>query len=128
MIAPSLWPRTVQLCIHCQHNPAGFWVSRTNGQTVRRPWCLAYLQGLDRGRCEVIPFDRAPRTGPHRRAPHGGKSHRSHRAPGQPGRQPVRRLRTRLTGRIITVLGTHRTDLPPLGPVAAGPTPEREQS
>jgi hypothetical protein len=37
MTAPRLRPHTVQLCIHCRHNPAGFWVSHTSDQTVRRP-------------------------------------------------------------------------------------------
>jgi hypothetical protein len=53
---PRLLPRTVQLCIHCRQNPAGFWVSQTGGQTVRRPWCLSCCQGLDRDRCDVVPF------------------------------------------------------------------------
>jgi hypothetical protein len=57
MIAPRLRPRTVQLCIHCLQNPAGFWVSRTSNQAVRRPWCLSCCQGLDPGRYHVIPFD-----------------------------------------------------------------------
>ena len=57
LAASGLPPHTVLLCIHCQQNPAGFWVSRTGGQTVRRPWCLSCCQGLDRDRCDVIPFD-----------------------------------------------------------------------
>jgi hypothetical protein len=57
MTAPGLLPRTVQLCTCCRQNPAGFWVSRTGGQTVRRPWCLSCCQGLDRDRCDVTPFD-----------------------------------------------------------------------
>jgi hypothetical protein len=57
MTAPGLLPHTVQLCIHCRQNPAGFWVSRTGGQTVRRPWCLSCCRGLDRDRCDVTPFD-----------------------------------------------------------------------
>jgi len=57
MTAPRLRPRTVQLCIHCHQNPAGFWVSHTSGQTVRRPWCLSCCQWLDPGRYQVIPFD-----------------------------------------------------------------------
>lgn len=69
MIAPGLMPRTIQLCTRCQQNPAGFWVSSSSGQTVRRPWCLACLPELDRGSCHVIPLDSVPRTGPHRRAP-----------------------------------------------------------
>jgi hypothetical protein len=52
-----LLPRTVQLCIHCRQNPAGFWVSATGAQTVRRPWCLACCQELPRSRHDVIPFD-----------------------------------------------------------------------
>jgi hypothetical protein len=54
--AASPLPRTVQLCIHCRRSPAGFWVSRRSGQTVRRPWCLACSEGLDRDRCDVVPF------------------------------------------------------------------------
>ncbi len=54
--APRLLPRTIQLCTHCRQNPAGFWVSQTGGQTVRRPWCLSCCQGLDRDRCDVVPF------------------------------------------------------------------------
>jgi hypothetical protein len=60
MTAPGLLPHTVQLCVHCRHNPAGFWVSRTGGQTVRRPWCLSCCQGLPRDRCTMIPFDSQP--------------------------------------------------------------------
>jgi hypothetical protein len=37
--------------------PAGFWVSCTGGHTVRRPWCPSCCEGLDRDRCDVIPFD-----------------------------------------------------------------------
>jgi hypothetical protein len=55
--APRLRPRTVQLCIRCRHNPAGFWVSRTRDQTARRPWCLSCCQHLDPGRYQMIPFD-----------------------------------------------------------------------
>ena len=57
VIPPGLLPHTVQLCIHCRQSPAGFWVSRNSGQAVRRPWCLSCCEGLDRGRCDVIPFD-----------------------------------------------------------------------
>jgi hypothetical protein len=53
---PGLLPRTVQLCIHCRESPAGFWVSSKGAKTVRRPWGLACCDGLDRGRCDVIPF------------------------------------------------------------------------
>jgi len=49
-------PRTVQPCIHCRQNPAGFWVTRKNSGVVRRPWCLACLQDLDLSSCGVTPF------------------------------------------------------------------------
>jgi hypothetical protein len=128
MIAPGLMPRTVQLCTHCQQNPAGFWVSRGSGQTVRRPWCLACLPELDRGSCDVIPFDSAPRTGPGRRPPHRGTACPPHSAPGQPGRRLVRRLRTLLTGCILSLPGVPSTDLLPPGALAADPARDREQS
>jgi hypothetical protein len=54
---PARWPHTIQLCIHCRENPAGFWVSRTGDTTVRRPWCLSCCEGLDRDRCDMTPFD-----------------------------------------------------------------------
>jgi hypothetical protein len=54
--AAGLLPRTVQLCVHCRQNPAGFWVSQTGGRTVRRPWCLSCSQGLDRDHSNAIPF------------------------------------------------------------------------
>ena len=56
MIAAGLLPRTIQLCIHCQQRPAGFWVRHTGGTVVRRPWCLSCCQQLDRDRFDVIPF------------------------------------------------------------------------
>lgn len=52
-----LLPHTVQLCTHCQQNPAGFWVSRNSGQTVRRPWWLSCCQQLDPRSNHAIPFD-----------------------------------------------------------------------
>lgn len=55
-IAPGLLPRAIQLCIHCQQRPAGFWVRRTGGTVVRRLWCLSCCQRLDRDRYAVIPF------------------------------------------------------------------------
>ena len=60
MIAPRLrlLPHTVQLCIHCQDSPAGFWVSRKTGQVARRPWCLSCCRALDRNQCDVIRFGR----------------------------------------------------------------------
>jgi hypothetical protein len=54
--ASGVLPRTIQLCIHCQQRPAGFWVRRTGGTVVRRPWCLSCCQDLDRDRYDVIPF------------------------------------------------------------------------
>jgi hypothetical protein len=56
-VLPARLPHTIQPCIPCQDRPAGFWVSRTGGHTVRRPWCLFCCEGLDRGSCDVIPFD-----------------------------------------------------------------------
>jgi len=53
---PGLLPRTIQLCIHCRENPAGFWVSSTGGQTARRPWCLSCCDGLDPSSYAVTPF------------------------------------------------------------------------
>jgi hypothetical protein len=56
MIAPRLWPRTVQLQpLH--QNPAGFWVSHTSGQTARRPRRLSRCQRLDQSHYHVIAFD-----------------------------------------------------------------------
>ena len=52
-----LLPHTIQLCIHCRHNPAGFWVSRNGSRTTRRPWCLSCCQDLDPGCYHVDPFD-----------------------------------------------------------------------
>jgi hypothetical protein len=54
---PRLLPHTIQLCIHCRHNPAGFWVNRTSGQTARRPWCLSCCQDLDPACHHIRPFD-----------------------------------------------------------------------
>ena len=56
-ILPARLPHTIQLCIHCQDRPAGFWVSSTGDQTVRRPWCLSCCEGLDHDSCDVVPFD-----------------------------------------------------------------------
>jgi hypothetical protein len=47
MTMPRLLPYTIQLCVRCRHNPAGFWVSRTSGQTVRRRWRLSCCQHPD---------------------------------------------------------------------------------
>ena len=56
-VLPARLPHTIQLCIHCRDRPARFWVSRTSGQTVRRPSRPSGREGLDRDRCDVIPFD-----------------------------------------------------------------------
>ena len=48
--------RTVQLCIHCRENPAGFWVSRRSSRVMHRPWCLSCCEELDPGLCDVVPF------------------------------------------------------------------------
>lgn len=57
MTMPRPLPHTIQLCVHCRRNPAGFWVSRTGGQTVRRPWCLSCCQDLDPACYHVKAFD-----------------------------------------------------------------------
>jgi hypothetical protein len=57
MTMPRLLPHTIQVCIHCRHNPAGFWVGRHGGQTLRRPWCLSCCQGLDPACHNISPFD-----------------------------------------------------------------------
>lgn len=57
MTAARLLPHTIQLCIHCRQNPAGFWVSRSSDQTVRRPWCLSCCQDLDPACQHIRPFD-----------------------------------------------------------------------
>jgi hypothetical protein len=43
-----LWPAVLQLGIHCRESPAGFRVSHNKGRIVRRSWCLACCQELDR--------------------------------------------------------------------------------
>jgi hypothetical protein len=47
--------RTIQLCIHCRHNNAEFWVSGTTDAVVRRPWCPSCCQALDRSQYCVTP-------------------------------------------------------------------------
>jgi hypothetical protein len=56
IILPARLPHAIQLCIHCRERPTGFWVSRTGGQTVRRPWCLSCCEELDREHCDVMRF------------------------------------------------------------------------
>jgi len=57
MTTPFPQLHTIQLCIHCRQNPAGFWVSRDCDQTVRRPWCLSCCQDLDPASHHIRPFD-----------------------------------------------------------------------
>jgi len=57
MTAARPLPHTIQLCIRCRQNPAGFWVSRNSDQTVRRPWCLSCCQDLDLACHHIKPFD-----------------------------------------------------------------------
>lgn len=70
-LAGALLPDTLQLCIHCHQNPAGFWVSRKHARTVRRPWCLSCCAELDRSRYDLIPFSELPpeRAAADRRSP-----------------------------------------------------------
>jgi hypothetical protein len=49
-------PRTVQICIRCRENPAGFWVSGTTTSVTRRPWCLSCCQELDLSHCTIARF------------------------------------------------------------------------
>jgi hypothetical protein len=48
--------RTIQLCVHCQKSPAGFWVSHGSTAVARRPWCLACCQELGRIHYDITPF------------------------------------------------------------------------
>ena len=57
MTMPRPLTHTIQVCVHCRHNPAGFWVSRNVGQTVRRPWCLSCCHDQDPACYHVQPFD-----------------------------------------------------------------------
>jgi hypothetical protein len=56
LIASGRLPHTVQLCIHCRANPAGFWVSHNSAKAVRRPWCLSCCDVLDPDRYDVTRF------------------------------------------------------------------------
>jgi hypothetical protein len=49
-------PHSFKLCVRCQVNPAGFWVSGTSSGVVRRPWCLTCCEHLDRTACHITPF------------------------------------------------------------------------
>ena len=53
---PARWPHRFRICVHCQVNPAGFWVSGRDSSVVRRPWCLSCCQDLDGATCHVTPF------------------------------------------------------------------------
>jgi hypothetical protein len=50
-------PHTMQLCVHCRQNLAGFSISRTGAMPARRPWCLSCCRGLDPGRYHLTRFD-----------------------------------------------------------------------
>jgi len=52
----GLPPRTVQICIRCRENPAGFWVSGTSASVTRRPWCLSCCQEADLTCCVIARF------------------------------------------------------------------------
>jgi hypothetical protein len=42
---PGLLPRTIQLCIHCQHNPAGFWIKPQRRPDGKPPMVPVMLPG-----------------------------------------------------------------------------------
>ena len=52
----ALRPNRFQLCVHCQVNPAGFWVSGSSGSVTRRPWCLSCCEHLEGTTCHITPF------------------------------------------------------------------------
>jgi hypothetical protein len=54
--APRLRPGRFQLCVHCQVNPAGFWVSALPGSVTRRPWCQSCCERLAGTPCHITPF------------------------------------------------------------------------
>ena len=54
---PAQLPHTIQLCIHCRENPAGSWVSRMGRQDGAPALVPVLLRGLDRDRCDMIPFE-----------------------------------------------------------------------
>jgi len=49
-------PHRFQLCVHCQANPAGFWVSGTASSVTRRPWCLTCCEHLEGTTYHITPF------------------------------------------------------------------------
>jgi hypothetical protein len=57
MTMRRLLPHTIQLRTHCQQDPAGFWVSRNSGQTVRRLWRLPCCQQPGPRSDHAIPSD-----------------------------------------------------------------------
>jgi hypothetical protein len=84
-IASGLLPRTIQLCVHCQQRPAGFWVRRTGGMVVRRPWCLSCSQELARDHYDRNPVRRLMARGAYGAARRGrppGTGRGSRAAPG----------------------------------------------
>ena len=54
--APRLCPGRFTICVHCQANPAGFWVSALPGSVTRRPWCLSCCKHLTGTTCHITPF------------------------------------------------------------------------
>jgi hypothetical protein len=51
-----LRPHRFQICVHCQVNPAGFWVSALASSVTRRPWCLSCREHLTGTPCHITPF------------------------------------------------------------------------
>ena len=54
--APRLRSHRFKLCVRCQVNPAGFWVSTSDSSVTRRPWCLSCCDHLDETTCHITPF------------------------------------------------------------------------
>jgi hypothetical protein len=54
--APHLPPSRFKFCVHCQVNPAGFWVSTLASSVTRRPWCLSCCEHLAGTACHITPF------------------------------------------------------------------------
>ena len=54
--APRLRPYRSRICVRCQVNPAGFWVSALPGSVARRPWCLTCCEHLNPAACHITPF------------------------------------------------------------------------
>jgi hypothetical protein len=54
--APRLRPYGFKICVRCQVNPAGFWVSALASGVTRRPWCLSCCEHLAGTACHITPF------------------------------------------------------------------------